>query len=135
LNCINRFDDLDEFVADRVERSIDKLAAIKELDGDILKLYNWALTASMFIKQKYVVPEIVRQSGKISKDDLQYTKQEVAIKYKVSMRTVGNWIMWGLEVTKVSGVVRISRSALESFVMSSKAKKFNWISAATRVTT
>jgi hypothetical protein len=55
-----------------------------------------------------------------------YTKQELANKYRVSVRTVTNWIIDGLEVEEVGGIKRISFQALETFKKSAKGKKFGW---------
>jgi hypothetical protein len=55
-----------------------------------------------------------------------YTKQELANKYRVSVRTVTNWIIDGLEVEEVGGIKRINFEAVEKFKKSSKGKKFHW---------
>jgi hypothetical protein len=55
-----------------------------------------------------------------------YTKQELANRYRVSVRTITNWIVDGLETEDVGGVKRISSHALETFKRTRSGKRSHW---------
>lgn len=115
--------DFEEYVIQYLERKADRDLAIRELDEMIGTLQNHILLLSIFIKQNHLFI--------ISKDTLQdasilYTKQELAIRYRVSIRTVSNWILDGLQATEIGGVKRISEQAVQEYIKSNKTKKFNW---------
>ncbi len=92
-------------------------------------LYNHVLALSLLLKQKYLLGECPAIAPG---DGMLYTRQEVAVKYRVSQRTVTNWIVDGLETVEVGGVRRISEQALQKYVRSSKTRKFHWKSIARR---
>jgi hypothetical protein len=116
LSCI------EEHLSQYLERKADKKLALQELDTLIGKLHNHILLLSLYIKQNHLIE---RKSATESAIGF-YTKQEVAILYRVSVRTVTNWIISGLETTLIGGVIRISKQAVEEFVRHNKTKKFNW---------
>lgn len=102
----------------------DRVKAIQELDKQIGNLQNWALSLACFVKQTYLFkndPEIP------TTDPVSYfTKHEIANKYRVSIRTVNNWIISGLNTIEIGGVVRVSNEAITEFVRHNRTKKFNW---------
>lgn len=116
----------DEYVLHHLKRKADKKIAIQDLDNLIALLHNHVLSLSFHIKQNYLIG-----SEKIERQNTDYyTKQEIANLYRVSVRTVTNWILDGLQCLEIGGVKRISQEALKEFVKSNKAKKFNWRSIA-----
>lgn len=122
------FQDFDDYLFDLLERKSDRNLAIGELDKKIGIVQNFTLLISIYLKQRYVINEIKPNS--MYQNDVYFTKEEVANKYRVSIRTVTNWVASGLEVTEVGGVKRISHQALQAFVKTSRTKKFNWKSIA-----
>jgi hypothetical protein len=117
-----RLTEFENYVAQYLERKADKKLAIEELDQTIALLQSHILLFSMYVKQNLVLKEvaIINQGTEF------FTKQELAVKYRVSVRTVSNWIVDGLEAEEIGGVVRISTSALKAFVSVNKRKKFRW---------
>lgn len=118
---------LEEYVAELIRRRTDEKAAIQHLDNILALLQNHISLMSLYLKQKYLLNEF-RPAP--SAEDCFYTKQELANKYRVSVRTVTNWIIDGLEVEEVGGIKRISFEAVEKFKKSVKGKKFQWKSIA-----
>ena len=117
-----------QYVDQYLERKADKSLAIRELDRIVGELQNDISSFSVYIKQNYLLREMKNEYTCI--DDVFYTKQEVAIRYRVSIRTVSNWTYNGLQVTEIGGVKRISEQAVKEFVKQNKTKKFHWKSIA-----
>jgi hypothetical protein len=115
-------------VAQFLERKDNQQQAIHELDSLIASLSNHLLTLSILLKQKYLVG--VAGSSNSAVDNSFYTRQEIAIKYRVSVRTVSNWIASGLVTENIGGVKRISQQSLSNFMKVSKTKKPHWRSIA-----
>jgi hypothetical protein len=109
-----------------MKKKMDKDAAIQELDIKLAVLQNHIQLLAMYIKQNYLIRKSSSQNG----GEQYYTKQELANKYRVSVRTITNWIIDGLEVEEVGGIKRISFDALKAFKESVKGKKFQWKSIA-----
>lgn len=120
---------LEEYVAERLKRRADHKAAVQELDDILALLQNRIQLMSLYLKQKYLL-NVCRPATTVEEEF--YTKQELANKYRVSVRTVTNWITDGLESEEVGGIKRISHQAVEKFKRSSKGKKFTWRSIANR---
>lgn len=118
----------EQYIQIFLERKEDKNLAIQELDKAIAELQNHLSSLSLYVKQNYLLRQV--QKDNFYDDDLYYTKQEVAIRYRVSIRTVSNWTYNGLQYTEIGGVKRISQKALSEFVKKNKTKKFNWKSIA-----
>jgi hypothetical protein len=119
--------DFEQYIMDYIQRKADKKLALEELDRLIAILQNHILSLSLFLKQSHLLCRSIHQ---IPQEVEYYTKQEVAVKYRVSIRTVTNWIIDGLESIEIGGVKRISNTALQTFVKMKKSKKFNWKSIA-----
>jgi hypothetical protein len=115
--------DFQKYIADYLERKADKKLAIEELDKVIGILQNHIFSLSLYLKQNHLFAEASNTSYK---EDSFYTKQEVAIRYRVSIRTVTNWISDGLQTVEIGGVKRISEQAVLEYVKKSKTKKFHW---------
>lgn len=120
--------DFDNYINEYLKRKADKNLAIQELDRILAVLQNHITSLSLYLKQNHLFtkPKLRHESTKIEF----YTKQEIAIKYRVSIRTVTNWIIDGLETVDIGGVKRISATDLEAFTKIKKTKKFNWKSIA-----
>lgn len=118
---------LEQYLLDLASRTSDPNAAIQEIDNLLALVQNHIQLMSLHLKQKYLLNEANSLS---SVEDNFYTKQELANKYRVSVRTVTNWIIDGLESEEVGGIKRISQQAVEKFKSSSKGKKFTWRSIA-----
>lgn len=118
-----RLSEFEHIVARYLDRKADKRLAIEELDHTIGLLQSHVLSLSMYVKQCLLL-----KSGASAgiRDAEFFTLQEVAVKYRVSVRTVRNWVVDGLESVDVGGVVRISRAALETFISTKRRKKFRW---------
>jgi hypothetical protein len=116
--------DFDNYINEYLKRKADKDLAIQELDRILAVLQNHITSLSLYLKQNHLFtkPKLRPESMEIEF----YTKQEIAIKYRVSIRTVTNWIIDGLETVDIGGVKRISNSALDAFVNLKRSKKFNW---------
>ena len=119
--------DFDNYINEYLKRKADKNLAIQELDRILAVLQNHITSLSLNLKQNHL----------LSKDRVApvveiefYTKQEVAAKYRVSIRTVTNWIIDGLDTIEIGGVKRISNSALNAFTEIKRTKKFSWKSIA-----
>jgi hypothetical protein len=111
------------YVEQYLEPKADKIIAIEELDRIIAELQSHLLSFSLYVKQNH----LLKGYGTISKKENEFfTKQELAAKYRVSVRTISNWIVDGLEAEEIGGVVRISSVALQTFVSVNKRKKFRW---------
>ena len=121
---LSNFSDLIDML---VKNRTDKGIAVQELDIKLAILQNHIQLLALYIKQNYLV---CTSSPAPNVNEQYYTKQELANKYRVSVRTVTNWIIDGLEVEEVGGVRRISNSSLMAFTNSKKGKKFNWKSIA-----
>jgi hypothetical protein len=114
----------EEYLVRFLERKADKKLAVQELDKVIAVLQNHMLSLSLYLKQNYLLARSTAM-GQKSQNEF-YTKQEIAIKYRVSVRTVSNWIIDGLEAIDIGGVKRISHQAVVDFVKQNKTKKFHW---------
>lgn len=119
--------DFENYIAKYLERTPDKKLAILELDKAIAILQNHILSLSLFLKQNHLLRNTI---DSIPSEVEYYTKQEIAVKYRVSIRTVTNWIIDGLEAVECGGVKRISNKALIAFTKIKRTKKFNWRSIA-----
>ena len=118
-----RLSEFEHIVARYLERKADKRLAIQELDHTIGLLQSHVLSLSMYVKQCL----LLKNGASAGIRDAEFfTLQEVAVKYRVSVRTVRNWIVYGLESVDVGGVVRISSTALETFISTKRRKKFGW---------
>ena len=111
--------DFENYIMTLLERKSDASAALKELDGRLALLQNHIQLLSMYVKQNHLISKPTSRAEPVA----YYTKQEVANKFRVSVRTVTNWITDGLEVEEVGGIKRISADALNSFKILSKQKK------------
>jgi hypothetical protein len=120
--------DFEHYIDYYLEPKADKGLAIQELDRIIGELQNHISSFSLYLKQNYLLRQIKKDYPR--REDLFYTKQEVAIRYRVSIRTVSNWTYSGLQVTEIGGVKRISEQAVKEFVERNKTKKFHWKSIA-----
>jgi hypothetical protein len=116
-----------ELIDGLVKRKTDRDLAVEELDVQLAILQNHIQLLALYVKQNYLIGKPLPGPNL---DDLYYTKQELANKYRVSVRTVTNWIIDGLEVEEVGGIKRISYEAIERFRKSAKGKKFGWKSVA-----
>lgn len=110
------------YIKQALERKADQKLAAQELDHLIGILQNHILSLSLFIKNNFT---LVKSSQAIE-NSVYYTKQEIANIYRVSVRTVSNWILDGLETTVIGGIKRISKEAVKEFQLKNKTKKFNW---------
>ena len=120
--------DFDNYINGYLKRKADKNLAIQELDRILAVLQNHITSLSLYLKQNHLF-----SNPKLRPENMEvefYTKQEVAVKYRVSVRTVTNWIIDGLATVDIGGVRRISGTALEAFTKIKKTKKFNWKSIA-----
>ena len=118
----------EEYINAFLDRKADKALALQELDDTIAMLQSHILSLALLVKQNHLAR---RKDRSIADSDIEfYTKQELAVKYRVSVRTVTNWIIDGLDVEEIGGVKRISNTALKKFIKTRKGKKFNWKSIA-----
>lgn len=124
-NCT--LDGLEEYLLDLADRTAEPNSLVEVMDKRLALVQNHIQLISLHLKQKYLSNKMI-SSASIA--DIFYTKQELANKYRVSVRTVTNWIVDGLEVEEVGGIKRISQRAVEKFKHSSKGKKFTWRSIA-----
>jgi len=118
--------DFDNYINDYLKRKEDKRLAIQELDRILAVLQNHIASLSLYLKLNHLFTKPRPENTEVEF----LTKQEIAAKYRVSIRTVTNWIIDGLETLEIGGVKRISNDALKAFVLSKKTKKFNWKSIA-----
>jgi hypothetical protein len=112
-----------ELIDQLLKKRNDRDVAVQELDTQLALLQNHIALLSLYIKQNYLICKLSLPSYV---HEQYYTKQELANKYRVSVRTVTNWIIDGLEVEEVGGIKRISFQSLEKFKRSAKGKKFGW---------
>lgn len=77
------FQDFDDYLFDLLERKSDRNLAIEELDKKIGIVQNFILLISIYLKQRYMIKEI----KPMYQNDVYFTKEEVANKYRVSIRT------------------------------------------------
>lgn len=114
--------DFEDYIIKLLERKNDTSAALKELDDRLALLQNHIQLLSLYVKQNHLLLKTTQPVGPVE----YYTKQELANKYRVSVRTITNWIVDGLEAEEIGGVKRISRTALDNFSIMKNRKKFNW---------
>lgn len=114
----------DQFIKDYLASKADKSLALQELDTGIGLLQNHILLLSLYVKQNYLIEK--KGDGSEKKDSNLLTKDEISKKYKVNIKTVGNWIRDGLDSVEIGGIVRISNEAIEEFKKKRKSKKFHW---------
>jgi hypothetical protein len=117
---------VENYLSQFLERKADKKLALKEVDGLIGRLQNFVLLVSLYVKQNYLIDKPNKEEEYTGF----YTKQEVAILYRVTVRTVSAWIASGLETTNIGGVIRISKQAVVDFVKRNKSRKPHWKSIA-----
>ena len=111
----------EQYINDFLKRKSDSKVAVHELDVLIGTLQNHILLLSLFVKQKFLV------TAPVVENSTYYTKQEIANIYRVSVRTVSNWIIDGLETTVIGGIKRISKDALAEFRKKTKPRIFSKI--------
>lgn len=75
---------INSLVADNTE---NRERALLELDGLMGKLQNHIQLLSIYLKQRYLLPAPAKLP---IETNIFYTKQEIALRYRVSTRTVGN---------------------------------------------
>jgi hypothetical protein len=110
------------YVESYLSKRPNRKMAIEELDKKVAQFLNLNLSLACFLKQKYLFTD----HNSIKNDTLNLTKQEVAAKYRVSVRTINNWIASGLRTIEIGGVLRISEEALTDFAKNNTTKKFAW---------
>jgi hypothetical protein len=120
--------DFDNYINEYLKRKADKNLAIQELDKILAVLQNHITSLSLYLKQNHLFTKLKPASENMEVEF--YTKQEIAVRYRVSIRTVTNWIIDGLATVDIGGVKRISNESLKNFISSKKTKKFNWKSIA-----
>src|SRR6187431_2623875 len=91
--------DFDNYINEYLKRKADKNLAIQELDRILAVLQNHITSLSLYLKQNHLFskPKLRPENMEIEF----YTKQEIAVKYRVSIRTVTNWIIDGLETVEI----------------------------------
>jgi len=102
--------------------------ALLDLDTLFGKLQNHIQLLSLYLKQRHLLGNAVTTAPVDTGSN--YTKQEIAVRYRVSIRTITNWIASGLQTTLIGGVMRISESALQEFIKNNRRRKYNWRSIA-----
>lgn len=120
--------EFEEYILHCLQKKADSKMAIEELDRKIAILHNHISSLSLYLKQNHLLGKHINFA--LYDNGEYYTKQEIAIKYRVSLRTVTNWIIDGLETIEIGGVQRISNAALKDFVKIKKTKSFHWRSIA-----
>jgi len=116
--------DIDSYINGLLQnKDAERDRIILTVDELLGKLQNRIQLLSVYFKQRYVLPNAVAPAPL---EPTFYTKQEVALRYRVSMRTITNWIVAGLETTLIGGVIRISDTALQEFVKINKRRKYGW---------
>jgi DNA-binding HxlR family transcriptional regulator len=119
-------DSFEEFIDQFLARRSDKKRAIEELESFIAQFSNKALMLSLHLKQVHILGVNYRQEPNANGEEVTYTKSSLAKKYRVSVRTISNWINDGLECEMIGGVIRISQQAIKDFIIKAKSKKTNW---------
>lgn len=114
--------DFEDYIIKLLERKNDTSAALKELDDRLALLQNHIQLLSLYVKQNHLLSKAIQRVEPVA----YYTKQELANKYRVSIRTVTNWIVDGLEAEDVGGVKRISARALAIFKRTRSGRKTHW---------
>lgn len=117
-------DNFEGFISQFLSRKSDKKHAIEELENFIAQLSNKTILLSLYLKQRYILG-LAPGSQPIPEEEC-FTKRSLAKKYRVTVRTVTNWIRDGLACEEIGGVIRITQSALKEFVAKAKSKKFRW---------
>lgn len=112
--------DFDNYINEYLKRKADKSLAIQELDRILAVLQNHITSLSLYLKLNHLFTKPKLRPENMEVEFL--TKQEIAAKYRVSIRTVTNWIIDGLETLEIGGVKRISNDALKAFVLSKRLK-------------
>lgn len=115
--------DIRSYFEHSLGRRISDKSAIAEFDRKIGSLNNLVFSVTTFFKQNYLFapdPIIAPTRHHL------YTKQEVAVKYRVSVRTINNWIASGLKTIEIGGVLRICESDLTQFATETTRKKLKW---------
>jgi hypothetical protein len=120
----------EDFIREYVDRKESKELALQELDQLIVLLQKHMLSLSLYIKSQHLWKR--SHGANLGNGCPIYTKHEVALKYRVSLRTVRNWITDGLETIEIGGVKRISEEAVQQFIKNNRTKKFHWRSIARR---
>lgn len=121
---IIKLTDVDCYIESLVmDKNSDQKRIIQDIDNLFGKLQNHIQLLSMYFKQRYLLRDVVTPSND---EPNFYTKQEIAVRYRVSMRTITNWIVAGLETTLIGGVMRISEKALQEFIKNNKRRKYGW---------
>lgn len=115
---------INSLAADNTE---NRERALLELDGLMGKLQNHLQLLSIYLKQRYLLPVPAKAPVETN---IFYTKQEIAVRYRVSTRTVGNWISMGMKSIILGGVLRVSEDAILEFVKTHPRRKYNWKSIA-----
>lgn len=130
-NTIEKFEELlnapnslgirefEDYVTNYLSRKSDRKLALEELDKLIAIVQNHVLSLSIFLKQALIATQ---NKTLVNSEVEYYTKQEVAIKYRVSIRTVTNWIISGLEVVQIGGINRISSLSISNYIQ--KRRKY-----------
>lgn len=117
--------DVDAHINGLPENNVEaRERALLDLDTLFGKLQNHIQLLSLYLKQRHLLGNTVTTAPVDT--DSNYTKQEVAARYRVSIRTITNWISSGLQTTLIGGVIRISESALQEFIKNNKRRKYNW---------
>ena len=114
--------DFDNYILEYLDGKNDKKIALQELDKTIAILQNYVLLLSIFLKQNHLLAKTITDTN----DTTLYTKQEIANKYRVSVRTVNNWILDGLQTVEIGGIKRIDSQSIQEYKKRKRRRKFNW---------
>lgn len=128
LSKILTLENLDALIDKYLERKADRMLALQEVDRLLALLQSHILLVSVYFKQHYIINRSLKNLQPHNGDFL--TKQEIAARYKVSVRTINNWVLDGLVCVEIGGVKRISVDSINEFVKKGQSKKFNWKSVA-----
>jgi hypothetical protein len=105
-----------------LESPTNRDANLARLDDLVAKLHSQMLTLAFLVKQRFFLPAI---KGTVEPKRL-FTQGDLASYFKVTPRTVRNWIASGLEASEIGGVTRISWEAIEKFKQTNTRRKFGW---------
>lgn len=119
-------EDFEEFINKFLSRKCDRNRAIEELENFMAQLNNKVFLLSLHFKQVHILRVNSEPNTTMRAEEETYSKSTIAQKYRVSVRTVTNWIKDGLECVEIGGVIRISQKALNEFIARTKTKKFKW---------